>query len=449
MSITLYPFQQQVINWAQHLKCGIIGLDMGLGKTVITLELIQQRNYQHIIIVLPLAIVQQWRSAINKFTQIKPNQVCIFQGSGRKSLVLNKYRVVLTTYETIRYEVKCPDSQLFANSFDCMILDEAHRIRNIKTATHQSCYMIGQFIESKWLLTGTTIHNTYADFVALCKFLDLDQLDNSRNWQKNFYYRITKKESGIELPEKSYHEHFLNFDQEHLEYYTELLLDVKNIYLDYLSSPDRFKMDIILAKITRLRQMCNHPDAILNDKTSIISYNRHDEIVSAKFLKIVDIVFQMPFNDKIIIFSQWEMTLNLLQQLLGDLGYNCLEFNGSLSNSQRESVLRQFRTSPQHNILLMTIKSGGVGLDLSCANHIILIDSWWNQATEEQAIDRVYRIGQTKNVDIHRMYMIDSIESWMIEMKKEKYKIDSEFHQNGNVYHIDHKMLTGILHKYL
>src|SRR6185312_14186187 len=160
------------------------------------------------------------------------------------------------------------------NEFDCIVLDEAHKIRNKETKTYESCYLLSQECQSKWLLTGTIIHNQFDDFMTLAGFLDLPDFDWKiaddqqllQDWKKRHYYRLTKAQCHLQLPEKSLHEHFLEFDEDHWEPYVDIFAEVKQIYADYLSSPSQMNFNNLLSKILRLRQCCNHPDAMLSEK---------------------------------------------------------------------------------------------------------------------------------------------------------------------------------------
>lgn len=220
------------------------------------------------------------------------------------------------------------------------------------------------------------------------------------------------------------------------------------MYEDYTSNPTQLNFSYLLVKVLRLRQCCNHSDAALDEKHYKMPSNRHDKQSSAKFNKIFEIIDSAPSSDKLIVFSQWEHSLHILGNRLRERGVSHLQYNGSFDISERNQTIQEFRTG-EKRVLLITLTSGGVGLDMSFANHVILLDSWWNQALEEQAIDRVYRIGQTKKVEVHRLYMNNTIEEWMVETKREKMKVDTQFHKDNQVYIIDKHLLTEILHRYI
>jgi SNF2 family DNA or RNA helicase len=452
----LFPFQEDVLAWTKHIDRGILGLEMGLGKTVVTIALMCQRNYKKTIIVLPLQILDQWRKSILKFTNLKPKDIAIYQGRSRKNLDLEDYRVVMTTYDVVRIDVADEDSNLFKSQdlFDCIILDEAHKIRNSKTQLYQTCVDLATGIDAKWLLTGTTIHNKLKDFTTLCDFLKLKGVtasqftDPDSDLKKKYYYKLTKAQCDLQLPPKSIHTHFLNFDEEHAEYYQTLFEETKELYDDYAAHPTQVTFNYLISKILRLRQCCNHMDAQLDEAHYKLKKNRHDKSSSAKFDKILEIIGETEKKDKLLIFSQWSHSLNILAEHLDKQEIDYLQYDGSMELAAKNAAIDSFKKGKQ-KVMLITLTSGGVGLDLSFANHIILMDSWWNPALEEQAIDRVYRIGQKKKVEVHRMYMIDTIEQWMVEMKKEKKKVDTLFHEEDIVYHVDQSILQKILHKFV
>jgi SNF2 family DNA or RNA helicase len=434
----LYPFQEEVLKWTQTLKRGIIGLDMGLGKTVISIALVCSRDYQRTLIVLPLQIIEQWRVSFVRFTNLKPEEIVIYQGSHRKQHDLTKYRVILTTYDVVRRDVT-----LFP-PVSCLILDEAHKIRNEKTQSYNTTRRLALEIPSIWLLTGTTIHNKYKDFHNLVEFLSLPSIKIS-DLKEKYYYRLTKQQVLLNLPEKVIKRCPLRFDDQHKAQYNLVYEDMKITTDDYKNHPSLSQLGLVMTKILRLRQVCNHPDASYDEEDYKNPHNRHPDQSSAKFTEILRILSQIPEGEKVIIFSQWRHTFRVLKTYLTR---PVLEYNGKKTISDRNQVIQDFKQGPVP-IMLITLTSGGVGLDLSCANHVIMIDSWWNQALEAQAIDRVYRIGQTKPVEVHCMYMTNSIEDWMLKMKEEKFRVDTTFHDESDIYSVNKEMLKELLHRFI
>lgn len=445
----LYPFQQQVLEWMQEHKSGILGMDMGLGKTVVTLAFLchSTTQYEHTLILVPLSLIDQWFRACHQFTNLSGDQIVIYHGSNRQHKNISGARIIFTTYEVIRRDMSDVNSLLSRNQqlFDCLVLDEAHQIRNSKTKLFKMCTSIGSKYIHKWLLTGTTIYNQIDDFKSLCTFLNLTISEG-----RECYYHLSKTQcSDLHLPEKRKYQHYLNFDSNHLEWYTDVCAEVKEYYTRYLVEPNGYNYKCVLEKILRLRQCCNHPNAMLSAQFYQIEKNRYPIMKSSKFEFIYQIISSSPHADKLIIFSQWTHSLHLLKQYLNSHSIDCLEYTGDLSSSQKMRVLDQFKTSNEFRVLLMTITSGGVGLDLHCANHVMLLDSCWNDAIENQAIDRVYRIGQHKTVEVHYFLMCNTIEEWMIELQRQKTLVNDHFHQDGKIYLSKQNILRQLLPRYI
>lgn len=454
-----------------NLNGGIIGLDMGLGKTVIVISTICAKAYDRVLIVLPLALIEQWRQSLLKFTNMKPSDIVVYQGPERKLIApdrLSDCRITLTTYDMVR-----SDPELSEYQYDCVVLDEAHNIRNPKTVGYKKCTDLASLIPEKWLLTGTTIHNSIKDFDNLAKFLccseemkDEFQPLKRMEFKQKYYYRLVKSQCNLGLPEKVITDHHLRFENElhHLEY-DAMYMEARAVCDSFREISSRVHISEVVVKILRLRQCCNHIDAPLNTEDYSDPDNRHFGMDSAKFLKIKEIITNAPKDDKIVIFSQWTHTLNILGDYIdtfittessgspGPSGPtrstpNYLVYGGDQSISERNRIIERFKTSDTR-ILLLSLSAGGVGLDMSFANHAIIVDSWWNQALESQAIDRIYRIGQKKKVFIHRLYMVETIEEWMLQIKAEKTAVEMTFHNDGDVHAIDAVKLMDLLYKYI
>jgi SNF2 family DNA or RNA helicase len=491
---SLYPFQQKVLEWARNINAGILGLDMGLGKTIITLAIMCEKQMNRVLIVLPLPIVEQWKQAILQFTNLTANQIGVYQGRSRKPYELTR-RVCLTTYDLVRMEMANPNSPLAQahQHFDGIVFDEAHKLRNEKTLTHTQCKALSEHTTHRWLLTGTVIINEFKDVYTLCQFLQLPGLSRElfrrrrgtksplnplseggevigpssslkggsaplggtaspMAWRDRYYFRLTKEQCLQDLPTKTVHTHHLTFDETHFEDYYEIYLEVKELYKTFQETRTQVAWTNLLVKILRLRQCCNHPEATLTDPT--LETEPYEGPIPIKFQRVKELIEAMPKDDRMLIYSQWTYSLQILGQYLTQLGYSYLEYNGSMEISQRNQVLRQFKggeapLGKPTQIMLISLTAGGIGLNLTSANHVILLDHWWNDAIEEQAIDRVHRLGQTKPVEVHHLLMEDSIEEWMWTMKEEKSKVDQAFHKSGLMETIDREKLSALLHSFI
>lgn len=445
----LLNFQSEVFEWSEKTCKGILGLDMGLGKTIITIKIICSREYEKIIIIVPTSLIDQWVSEFVKFTDINPMNIIKYVGQDRDRLDMENAKIVISNYDTIRIDMEKTSSKLYLNRkrFDCMVLDEAHKIRNGKTKTYQCCYNLGQNCRSKWLLSGTIINNGFQDFICLAHFLQVKNLDADQftnpakisQWKSKYYYRLTKEDADLSLPGKVINDHYLEYDVNHKKIYDGLVKDTVEIYSRYLGNHSNWNS--LLTKILRLRQCCNHPYAMSHEN---IEKDLLDNM-GCKFRKIVEIIRNSPQNDQILIFSQWDHSLSLLEQYLDRENIEYLYYNGRQTSVQKNQTIVAFQKF-QIKTLLLTLGSGGVGLNLTNANHVIIMDSWWNPALEEQAYNRAYRIGQNKLVHVHKLYVKNTIEEWMIEMKKQKIIADQKFHEENSHYAIDRAILKNLLH---
>jgi SNF2 family DNA or RNA helicase len=447
----LQEFQQKVLDWTLPRHGGVLALDMGLGKTPISIAVICAKQYHRTLVVMPIALMAQWEQELVRFTNLPRRLICPYQGRNRKDYNLDKFRVVLTTYDVLRYEMCVPDTKLsqFVSSLSCVILDEGHIIRNQKTAGFKECMKFAE-VQDKWVLTGTPIHNSYDDVTSLYSFIGADPAlsRTPEEARRNYYYRLMKGDVCTDLPEKHLHAHHLTFDESHLKEYLSLYQQTKKIYVEIQKNPMTFNPNCLLEKILRLRQCCNHSDASLSQTQAQIKDNRHYFDASSKFVKILEVVKAVPQDEKVIIFSQWRHSLELLSDYLLKNGYKSLCYNGEMGIEERNAQIKVFGAS-SFKILLCTIQTAGVGLNLVMANHVILMDPWWNSAMEEQAIDRVYRIGQKRPVQVHRMYMMASIEEWIEQMKNEKRKIDLLFHEKNDIYNVDSSSLMSLFHLFV
>lgn len=457
----LYDYQQTVLDWTKGTISGILGLDMGLGKTRTMGAKICLQKYRRTIIVLPLSILDQWRQELCTVTDITETELLTYWGTKRQTCDFEKARVVLTTYDVVKADINSEETilYLYRNGFDCIVLDEAHLIRNTSTKAFATCFKLGSSCKSKWLLTGTTIHNKYRDLVSLAEFLNMPEhtptwfgtcsQDDLKAWRKKYYYTLKKDECNIKLPKKIIQDIYLEFDDNHKKIYGETHKEVMQLYSAYQAHPIQLNFTSLLAKITRLRQCCNHPNAMFySKKTSEFEKPIHDNYKSSKFGEITNLIKNASPDDKFLIFSQWTQSLNMLNKWLSGSRIECLQYDGSLSAIQKNSVLADFKQS-KTQVLLLNIQSGGVGLNLTCANNVIILDSWWTNALEEQAIDRVYRIGQKKQVNVYRLYMNNTIEHWMVKMKDEKKLVDKQLHNKNLRYEINREVLKQLLHAYV
>ena len=458
LNTRLYPHQRQFLitarRWENELHGGLLGAEMGTGKTLMILSLIADHlhpvtnNPYSTLVVAPLALIHNWYNEINKHLKIPMKRVAIYHGANRTKLDLSECWIVITTYDTVRHDINRwgNESPLITYAAERVILDEAHEIKNSKTAKFQACMQLPGIY--RWAMTGTPIHNSQKDLRSLTRFIGLLPYsldfwwvdlttDQINDWKENSYIYFSKAQVRLALPAMQLHQHQLDFSEEESITYEMLKTQAKEMFDGYLEyGPKIFSFTEILVKILRLKQLCNHPYAVLKKDER----RNFPTKMSTKTTEMMEILAQIPDNEKVLIFSQFTNTLEIIEESLEETEWNdqVLYYHGGLSPGKKEDILTEFDTNPEKRILLISIKSGGVGLNLVQANHVILMDPWWNQAVEEQAVARAHRIGQTKQVHVYRISINNSIEQWINCIQEKKL-----YEANQLLQHVSSKKMTN------
>lgn len=404
--ITLYPHQQEAVAWMNQQSMrtpsgGILAHDMGLGKTIDVLYHIATRSDDkvgHTLIVVPNNLLEQWCSEFKNFIEDIARDDFATYTTNKRTRDIRRYRVVVTTYDTILSDQRQNRGELLDAEWTRIFLDEAHEIRNRKSMRNKVINYLTA--ETKWCLTGTPIWNSANDLHSLKAFVSFetpDLVDKS-------YIHIRTKEI-LELPDYNVNDINCKLTKEQL---TEYKTFEKKMLVATLRGQGRLKL---LGNIVRLRRLCNHSD----DQVNVENVKNWGS--NAKFEKVQEIVENIPSGEKIVIFSSWLTSLVSLRKKLEDMGSTAISmFHGQMSMEERQEDLVKFRDG-YNNIMLVTIKCGGVGLNLVCANHVVIFEPQYSPFSEKQAIDRVYRIGQHKNVNVYRFYTKFTIEHWMNSVK--------------------------------
>ena len=432
---TLRDYQKHGLDWLNFLDGlnfgGCLADDMGLGKTiqVIAFILLQKQHgaKNSNLIVAPTSLLFNWRAEIEKFApSIK---VYTVHGAGRlKSTdVFDQYEVILTSYGTLVSDI----SYLRNYHFNYVFLDESQNIKNIDSQRYQAARLLRS--RNRVVITGTPIENNtldlYGQFSFACPGLlgnkeyfrdvysiPIDKFQNRKRaveLQKKvapFILRRTKTQVASELPEKT-----------EMKLYCEMGPAQRAIYdkhekefRDFISSTGEDEIGKnsmhVLRGLTRLRQICNSPVLLQDEKLG--------EDASSKIEMLMEQVENKTIYHKILIFSQFVSMLNLIQQQLKQRGIEYEYLTGQTKD--REAVVNRFQSNEKVRIFLISLKAGGVGLNLTGADYIYLVDPWWNPAVENQAIDRSHRIGQKKNVMAVRLICPDTIEDKILKLQESK-----------------------------
>ena len=440
----LRPYQTAGFQWLSYLNDvgwgGILADDMGLGKTVQALTMLQHYKTRYgslkAIVVCPTTLIYNWENEIRKF--VPSITWSIHHGSLRTRDVaeLQKTNVLITTYGTLRSDIQL----LLKVHYDYVILDESQAIKNpASKVTRAACLLTAK---NRICMSGTPLQNNTFDIFAQMNFLNpglLGSMDFFRNEfatpidkfgeqeQKDhlkkllypFILRRTKEQVAKDLPEKTETILFCEMDKEQRMIYDAY----RNSYRDkIMGTIDQQGIDksqlTILQGLMKLRQICDSP-AILNEEDK---YPNH----SIKLDELTREITENIGEHKALIFSQFLGMLALIKAKLKEEGIAYEYFDGSTNINDRQKAIDNFQNNDKCRVFLISLKAGGVGLNLTAADYVYIVDPWWNPAVEQQAIDRTHRIGQTKNIFAYRMICIDTIEDKILQLQERKRKLASE-----------------------
>ena len=419
LTASLMPHQVTCRDWTlKHEGDGgcILALGMGMGKTVISIS-VMIASQLPTLVILPLSLLTQWSEEIKKHSSFV--SVGVYHGATRT--LTSEYDIVLTTYNTIVSDLKKGRTDHY-KQFKRIIIDEAHKLRTKKSKAHQAIAEVFKEVKNKILLTGTPICNSPDDLISLFMILNIEPLNTEEYWCK----LPTKKiENLIEAKDKAML--YMTLEKvmpDHLPPLTIVPVDKpfakdeqKGFYTDILTGhmPTKYKIQ----KITKLRQCANHVNLLKNE----ISCDMSEKVTMVK-----NIIVKVPEDEKIVVFSQWYEMLSLLKDNIEE---KSVVFHGKMKISDKTSVIKEFQEDPSVRILFITLKAGSVGLNLTAANHAILVEPYFNAAEENQAMKRIHRIGQTKEVKVYKLHVSNTIENWMVQMKKVKTRIENKILTNS------------------
>ncbi|MDR0792050.1 MAG: DEAD/DEAH box helicase [Chitinophagaceae bacterium] len=435
---TLRPYQVFGFQWLNYLSeirwGGILADDMGLGKTIQTLSFLQYVKEQNgklfALVVCPTTLMYNWENEIKKFTPTLSTY--IHQGAARlkNSLPVNDADIVITTYGTLRSDIK-----LFTSvEFDYAVLDESQAIKNPSSKVAKAATLLKA--ANRLCLSGTPLQNNTFDIYAQMNFLnpgllgsiehfkqlfaipidkfgEKEQKEHLRKILFPFILRRTKEQVEKDLPEKTETILFCEMEEEQRKIYDAYRNEYRDKILNVIDSQGMQKSQLtILQGLMRLRQICDSP-AIINDDHEYPNVSIKLEELSRELVENIG-------NHKALIFSQFLGMLALIKDKLKELGIEYEYFDGSTSALDREKAIQGFQNNENCRVFLISLKAGGVGLNLTAADYVYIVDPWWNPAVEQQAIDRTHRIGQNKNIFAYRMICKDTVEDKIIQLQERK-----------------------------
>lgn len=410
---SLRGYQKKGVKFLIECDSVLLADEMGLGKTVqaaVALEILK-RIYKSIkvLIICPSSLCINWDRELNKWAPKLSIRRIFGNANDRKAHFRLPFNVWIASYEQIRNEI---DFILGELNFDLVVLDEAQRIKNSNSITSMVCRQLPR--KKAWALTGTPIENNLGELISLFNFLKPGVLymgmprKNVHERMSKFFLRRIKKDVLQELPPIIIQDLELEMERNQLETYENQLITARSVIRE---SKAKISNIDLLALITKLKQICNY-DPISGNSCKI---NALKDIING----------QEGSKYKIIVFSQYVKTLNEIEKQLNSSYTIC--YHGGLSKDLRESIINNFKESKKSIILLMSLKAGGVGLNLPNASMVILFDRWWNPAVEDQAIQRAHRFGREEPLQVIRMLVENSIEERIDKILKEKRLIFNEY----------------------
>jgi len=442
---TLRPYQVRGYSWLGFLRRWGLGAcladDMGLGKTIETLALIQREwesnGKQPVLLICPTSVVGNWRKEASRFTSDLPVMVhhgltrtksaAFREEAQQQAIVISSYALLYRDFEIL---TQVPWSGV--------ILDEAQNIKNPETKQAQAARAL--MADYRIALTGTPVENNVGDLWSIMEFLNPGFLGTQTEFKRTFFVPIqanrdpeavgrlkrltgpfilrrlkTDKTIIADLPEKMEMKVFCTLTKEQASLYAAVVQDALPT-LDEAEGIQR--RGIILATLSKLKQVCNHPTQFLGDNSALPGR-------SGKLARLTEMLEEIvAVGDRALVFSQFAEMGGLLRRHLQEMfGREVLFLHGAVPKQQRDRMVERFQADnggPQ--IFILSLKAGGTGLNLTRANHVFHFDRWWNPAVENQATDRAFRIGQTKDVQVHKFLCLGTLEEKideMIERKKE------------------------------
>jgi hypothetical protein len=440
----LRPYQVAGYQWLNYLHevswGGILADDMGLGKTVQALSFLQHYYDQYAelkaLVVCPTTLIYNWENEIRKFTPTLEYHIHHGPQRLRNAEELGKHHVIITTYGTLRSDIKT----FLQIPLDYVVLDESQAIKNPTSKVTKAASLLNA--KHRLCMSGTPLQNNTFDIFAQMNFLNPGMLGSMEFFRQEFaipidkfgekeqkehlkkllypfILRRTKEQVAKDLPDKTETILFCEMEDEQRKIYDAYRNDFRAKILGTIEDQGIQKSQLtILQGLMKLRQICDSP-AILNEEEKFPNY-------SIKLDELAREITENIGDHKALVFSQFLGMLALIREKLTALGIKFEYFDGSTSAPDREKAIRSFQDNDEVRVFLISLKAGGVGLNLTAADYVYIVDPWWNPAVEQQAIDRTHRIGQTKNIFAYRMICKDTIEDKIIQLQERKRLLAKE-----------------------
>jgi len=428
---TLRDYQREGLGWMEFLRefgfGGCLADDMGVGKTAQVLAALEGRRAEGAgpsLVVAPKSLVFNWRQEAERFTpQLRVQE---YTGLSRDMRLFASHDLILTTYGTLVRDIP----RLKDHAFDYVVLDEAQAIKNASTASAKAVRLLKG--RNRLALSGTPVENHLGELWSLFEFLNPGMLGEARVLKmagglsrnpseearqllaqalRPFILRRTKKQVAKELPEKTEQTIFCELEATQRKQYDELKRHYRESLLQRVAKQGmgRSKMHVLEA-LLRLRQAACHPALI--DSSRVAEPSAKLEVLMEQLREVLE------EGHKALVFSQFTSMLGIVRLRLDAAGIVYEYLDGSTTD--RQARVERFQTDEKCGLFLISLKAGGLGLNLTAAEYVFLLDPWWNPAVEAQAVDRAHRIGQSRPVFAYRLIAKDTVEEKVLELQKSK-----------------------------
>ena len=442
LNATLRDYQKYGYKWLKYLTDNNLGAcladDMGLGKTLQAIALLSnlhEEKKKKSMVIMPKSLIYNWENEIKKFAP--KLKVGVYYGINRDFSSLKKVDVILTTYGTIRNDIE----NLLEHKFDLLILDESQNIKNINSQTTKAVLLLNA--KKRVALSGTPIENNLLELYSLFRFLNPEMFGSVQRFTNSyivpiqkysdtstieelkkkiypFLLRRVKKEVLEDLPDKIEKLVYVDMNDEHRRFYEERRRYYYSLLQKNTSSQGNFDKFFVLQAINELRHIVSSPEL---ETKKIIS--------SKKEVLIENVIEAIENNHKVLVFVNYLSSIESICDSLKENKIKYLKMTGQTKD--RQNLVDKFQNDSRYKVFVMTLKTGGVGLNLVSADTIFIYDPWWNTTVENQAIDRAYRLGQDKTVFAYKMIMRNTIEEKILKLQEIKNKLLDDLISEDNL----------------
>ena len=442
LNATLRDYQKYGYKWLKYLTDNNLGAcladDMGLGKTLQAIALLSnlhEEKKKKSMVIMPKSLIYNWENEIKKFAP--KLKVGVYYGINRDFSSLKKVNVILTTYGTIRNDIE----NLLEQKFDLLVLDESQNIKNINSQTTKAVLLLNA--KKRIALSGTPIENNLLELYSLFRFLNPEMFGSVQRFTNSyilpiqkysdtstiqelkkkiypFLLRRVKKEVLEDLPDKIEKLVYVDMNDEHRRFYEERRRYYYSLLQKNTSSQGNFDKFFVLQAINELRHIVSSPEL---ETKKIIS--------SKKEVLIENVIEAIENNHKVLVFVNYLSSIESICDSLKENKIKYLKMTGQTKD--RQNLVDKFQNDSRYKVFVMTLKTGGVGLNLVSADTIFIYDPWWNTTVENQAIDRAYRLGQDKTVFAYKMIMRNTIEEKILKLQEIKNKLLDDLISEDNL----------------